>query len=106
MIKVHEPPKRATESATRSPNFVSSSIISLGWRLARTRTSCCEARSNRFELHLRSRYGRVFVIKAPKRGKASQYLRAARHRSPLVNRLIVESGLHKSRLRKSPGIFW
>ena len=36
MMKVQEPPKRATESAMRSPNVDSSSITSFGLRLART----------------------------------------------------------------------
>ncbi len=35
MIKVHDPPKPATMSAMRSPNVASSSMISLGFRLAR-----------------------------------------------------------------------
>ena len=43
MMKVHEPPKLATASAMRSPKVDFSSITSLGLRLARRRTSCCEA---------------------------------------------------------------
>ena len=43
MMNVHEPPKLATWSAMRSPKVMSSSMMSLGLRLARTRTSCCEA---------------------------------------------------------------
>ena len=43
MMNVQEPPKVATESATRSPSVTCPSMTSLGWRLARTRTSCWEA---------------------------------------------------------------
>ena len=43
MIKVQEPPKLATPSAMRSPKVYFSSITSLALRLARSRTSCCDA---------------------------------------------------------------
>jgi len=43
MMNVHDPPKLATRSAMRSPKVISSSMMSLGFRLARTRTSCWEA---------------------------------------------------------------
>ena len=42
-MKVHDPPNAATPSATRSPKVASSSMISLGLRPARIRTSCCAA---------------------------------------------------------------
>ena len=42
-INAHEPPNLATASAMRWPNVASRSMISFGWRIARTRTSCCAA---------------------------------------------------------------
>src|SRR5207249_3381166 len=64
------------------------------------------ARSKGFKIDLPSKHGGLFVVKEPKQGNASQYFRAARHRSPPANKLIVESGLHKSSLCNSPGILW
>src|SRR5947209_4772201 len=64
------------------------------------------ARSKGFKLDLPSQHGGLFVVKEPKQGNASQYFRAARHRSPPANKLIVESGLHKSSLCNNPGILW
>src|ERR1039458_10846438 len=40
IIKDQDPPKRATESASRSPRVSPSSITSFGLRAARMRTSC------------------------------------------------------------------
>ena len=43
MMNVQEPPKLATASAMRSPKVECSSMMSFALRLARIRTSCCEA---------------------------------------------------------------
>ena len=40
-IEDQEPPKRATESAMRSPRVASLSMISFALRVERRRTSCC-----------------------------------------------------------------
>ena len=43
MMNAHEPPNRATASATRSGKVASSSIKSFGFRIARLRASSCVA---------------------------------------------------------------
>ena len=43
MMNVHDPPNPATASAMRSPMVAFSSMISLGFRAVRVRTSCCVA---------------------------------------------------------------
>src|SRR6266436_2158514 len=93
MMNVHDPPKAATRSAMRSPKVISSSMTSLGFRLARTLTSCCEAEELALRRLVHDDFLLIFVHGRDPHHAGDQHVSSSARVADLPDALALREGL-------------